>query len=214
MPETNELMQAATGETAPQQIERQKAGAVVASMEFGPAGTRDRAEVRDRDFDAEAFASEYPKLSALASGGGQMVAGLVNAVPVVMDYAARLIDKDVTRAPNAPGVDAMLRQSKSLMPEVGRRDMDKAWDKGEFGGWLVTNLIAQTPQMAGLGAVGPVPSAACCGATRHGRPVRRRCLRRGRQLAGCRAGRGGASRWWARRPPLAFSTALPGCAAG
>ena len=108
MPETNELMQAATGETAPQQIERQKAGAVVASMEFGPAGTRDRAEVRDRDFDAEAFAREYLKLSALASGGGQMVAGLVNAVPVVMDYAARLIDKDVTRAPNAPGVDAML----------------------------------------------------------------------------------------------------------
>lgn len=149
MPEVNELTRMARGETVDDARGRDKAARALSDANSSPRAMADRAEFADRDFSAEAFAKEYPKLAALASGGGTMVAGLLNSVPTVMDYAARLIDKDATRAPNALGVDDLLRTSKSLMPAIGRQDMDKAWDKGEFGGWLSTNLIAQAPQMAG-----------------------------------------------------------------
>lgn len=127
----------------------QAAARAAYNVDSGMDAIADRADRASRDFRAEAFAKANPKLAALASGGGRMVAGLFNAVPVIMDFASKLVDKDSTRAPNAFGVDDIMRTANSLMPEVGKQDMGKAWEKGEFGGWLATNLIAQAPQMAG-----------------------------------------------------------------
>ena len=129
----------------------------VASADNDPQAFADRADRLARDFDAEAFAKQNPHLAALASGGGNIVAGIVNSVPTVMDFAARLVNKNISRAPNAPGVDDWSRTAQSLMPAKGRQSMSEAWSKDEFAPWLVLNLTAQAPQMAGtfLAAVMP-----------------------------------------------------------
>ena len=74
----------------------------------------DQAEIASRDFDAEAFAREStrswrPACPAVARSWPE----LLNSVPMVMDFAQRLIDKGRHPAPDAPGVDDMLRRSKS-----------------------------------------------------------------------------------------------------
>lgn len=129
-------------------LRTEQARGVLAAANNSVEGFADRKSRGERDFEAEAFAEDNPLLGALASGGARQVAGLVNAVPMAMDFAARLVNKDISRAPNAPGVDGLLRSADSYLPKEARQDMGEAWDKGEFGSYLLLNLTAQAPQLA------------------------------------------------------------------
>jgi hypothetical protein len=160
-PETNEVMQAAKGETVQDQLARDKAARTTTTMESGIDAIATRAELQQRDFKAEAFAEQNPVIASLGAGAARQWRGAVNVVPTVMDFAARLAGIDTSGVNAESDYSAELkRQADSLMPKVGRQEMGKAWDKGEFGGWLLTNLVAQAPQIAQSVIAAFVPGAA------------------------------------------------------
>lgn len=160
MPEINRLMQLESGQSDAQVLGRDAAARGIEAADRSVAGTRDRAELAARDFEAEAFAKDSPMLGALGSGAARMWRGTINAVPLAMDFAARLAGVDTTGINQEGEYSANLKRlADGWMPEVGKQDMDKAWDKGEFGGWLITNLVAQAPQIAQSVVAAFVPGA-------------------------------------------------------
>lgn len=134
--------------TQDETLAKRDAGLSISSADSSPEAMASRAEMSARNFESEYFAKKNPMLAALASGGGQQIAGLMNSVPTILDYAGKMFGIQ-TRAPDSDAAQELLRTSKSLMPEVGRQEMSKAWSKGQFGAWLATNLAAQAPQVAG-----------------------------------------------------------------
>jgi hypothetical protein len=158
-------------------LANRKAGLTLSGSEAQTEDMAARAQILARDFEAEATAKTSPHLAALASGGGQMVAGLLNSMPVLLDYASRMFGITDTRAPNAPGVDDILKTSKSLMPKVAQQGMGAAWDKGEFAPWLVGNLAAQAPQVMASMASAFVPGLRPLLLPMMGRADCRRCVR-------------------------------------
>ena len=151
-------------------LRQDEATRTVVGAETSLEALADRADRESRDFSAEAFAKENPYRAALESGGRQVISGLANSIPTIVDFAARLIDATKTdvdttgnltmsfdrdtfnnqnvRAPTYQWADRMAITARSLMPEAGRQTMDSAFSKGEFGSWLGLNLTAQAPQMA------------------------------------------------------------------
>lgn len=121
----------------------------------------DNIDLASRDLSAEAFAKDNPVLGALASGSGQIVSGLANAIPTIVDFAAKIVeqigDQDTrgpygaapeVRAPTYDWADRLAISAKSAMPETGKQNLASAVAKGEFGSWLGLNLVAQAPQIA------------------------------------------------------------------
>lgn len=145
-------------ERVQQRLRRDDITRGVVAAETGLPAIADRADRAARDYEAEAFAQNNPKLAAFAAGAGQNLAGLLNAVPTMMDFATRLVDKDATRYDNAPGVDSILRTARSYLPKQAQQDITKAWEKGEFGEWLGYNLLAQAPQMVNHVIAAMVPA--------------------------------------------------------
>ena len=128
-----------------------------------------KADLASRDLSAEAFAKENPILGALASGSGQIVSGLGNAIPTIVDFAAKTLDLASggqlepegapVRAPTYDWANRLAISAKSAMPEAGRQNMASAVSKGEFASWLGLNLVAQAPQIAANIVATLVPAA-------------------------------------------------------
>jgi len=120
--------------------------------------TADAVDRASRDFAAEGFAKENPVLGALASGSARSVAGMANAVPLIMDFAIQMVDKDAQRVETPGFVQDIMRKASSYMPKEGKQGMSEAWTKGEFGSWLGLNLVAQSPQLANHFVAAMVPA--------------------------------------------------------
>ena len=120
--------------------------------------TADAVDRASRDFSAEGFAKENPVLGALASGSARSVAGMANAVPLMMDFAIQMVDKDAQRVETPGFVQDIMRKANSYMPKEAKQTMSEAWTKGEFGSWLGLNLTAQSPQMANHFVAAMVPA--------------------------------------------------------
>jgi len=120
--------------------------------------TADAVDRASRDFSAEGFAKENPVLGALASGSARSVAGMANAVPLIMDFAIQMVDKDAQRVETPGFVQDIMRKANSYMPKEGKQGMSEAWTRGEFGSWLGLNLTAQSPQMANHFVAAMVPA--------------------------------------------------------
>jgi hypothetical protein len=162
-------------------LRQDEATRTVVGAETSLEALADRADRESRDFSAEAFAKENPYRAALESGGRQIISGLANSIPTIVDFAARLIDATKTdvdttgnlsmsfdtdtfnnqnvRAPTYQWADRMAITARSLMPEAGRQNMASAFSKGEFGSWLGLNLTAQAPQMATSFVAAILPAA-------------------------------------------------------
>jgi len=111
----------------------------------------DRERAAKRDLTAEALAKTNPIESTFRSGGARTVSGIANAIPAIVDFAARvtgLAGEEDVRAPTYAFADRLAVTANSLMPEAGKQPMDDAWKKGEFGQWLGLNMIAQAPNIA------------------------------------------------------------------
>jgi hypothetical protein len=121
--------------------------------------TADAVDRASRDFSAEGFAKENPVLGALASGSARSVAGMANAIPLIMDFAIQMVDKDAQRVETPGFVQDIMRKANSYMPKEAKQTMSEAWTKGEFGSWLGLNLTAQSPQMANHFVAAMVPAA-------------------------------------------------------
>lgn len=149
MPEAGRFEQTMAGETDEAFLQRDAGGRAVARDQQSPEAFASRAMLAERDFDAERFAAENPTMGALASGGARQMRGALNLVPTVMDFAARMVGIDTDGINGESETSAQLKRlADSYMPKVGRQDMAAAWERDEFGGWLLTNLVAQTPQIA------------------------------------------------------------------
>lgn len=162
-------------------LRQDEATRTVVGAETSLEALADRADRESRDFSAEAFAKENPYRAALESGGRQIISGLANSIPTIVDFAARVIDATKTdvdttgnlsmsfdtdtfnnqnvRAPTYQWADRMAITARSLMPEAGRQNMASAFSKGEFGSWLGLNLTAQAPQMATSFVAAILPAA-------------------------------------------------------
>ena len=141
-------------------LSKDEATRAVISAETGLDALADRVDRESRDFGAEAFAKENPVLAAALSGGKQLVSGIANSLPTVVDFAARLIDSspdDNIRAPTYQWADEMAKTARSLMPEAGRQNMASAASKGQFAEWLGLNLVSQAPQIAANFAAAVLP---------------------------------------------------------
>jgi hypothetical protein len=111
----------------------------------------DRERAAKRDLAAEAYAKKNPVQAALFSGGARTISGIANAVPTIVDFAARvtgLAGDEGVRAPTYEFADRLAVKANSAMPEAGKQSMDDAWKKGEFGQWLGLNMVAQAPNIA------------------------------------------------------------------
>lgn len=111
----------------------------------------DRERAAKRDLAAEAFAKKNPVQAALVSGGARTISGIANAVPTIVDFAARvtgLAEDEGVRAPTYEFADRLAVTANSVMPEEGKQPMADAWKKGEFGQWLGLNMVAQAPNIA------------------------------------------------------------------
>ena len=120
--------------------------------------TADAVDRASRDFSAEGFAKENPVLGALASGSARSVAGMANAVPLIMDFAVQMFDKDAPRVETPGFVQDIMRKANSYLPKEAKQSMSEAWDKGEFGSWLGLNLVAQSPQLSNHVVAAMVPA--------------------------------------------------------
>ena len=160
MPEVGRIEQIASGETDDRVLERARGGRAVAQDQQSIQAIAGRAELAGRDFDAEAFTAENPMLGALAAGGARQLRGAINIVPTAMDFAARLVGIETAGINSESEYSAALkRAADSYMPKEGRQDAVTAWERGEFGGWLTYNLIAQAPQIAQSVVAAFVPGA-------------------------------------------------------
>jgi len=140
----------------------------VVQADTGLAAMADKINLASQDLSAEAFAKENPVLGALASGSGQIVSGLANAIPTMVDFAAKTVnllsggqlepEGFNVRAPTYDWADRLAVSAKSAMPEAGKQNLASAVSKGEFASWLGLNLTAQAPQMVGnfIAALAPV----------------------------------------------------------
>jgi len=110
----------------------------------------DRERAAKRDLAAEAYAKKNPVQAALVSGGAQTISGIANAIPTIVDFAARvtgLAGDEGVRAPTYDWADRLAVTANSAMPEEGKQPMTEAWKKGEFGQWLGLNMVAQAPNI-------------------------------------------------------------------
>lgn len=103
------------------------------------------------------FAEDNPILGSLAAGGASQTAGLINAPSVVADFFNQSVVNPVLevvglpkveRTPTMFGTEYLTKGAADFMPKVGRKDMGKAYDDGEFGLWLMSKVAANSPQMA------------------------------------------------------------------
>lgn len=147
------------GERIEKALKRDEVTRGVISANTSLEATADAVNMASRDFSAEGFAKENPILGALASGAGRSVAGMANSVPLIMDFALKMVDKESARVETPGFVQDIMRRANSYMPKEGQQSMSEAWTKGEFGSWLGLNLVAQAPQMANHYVAAMVPAA-------------------------------------------------------
>lgn len=104
-----------------------------------------------------AAARENPLLSSLASGTASMAAGGLNLPSVAADAFNQTFINPVLQAaglqplgrtPTAYGTEYLGKAAEDYMPAAGKQGMSEAYDKGQFGQWLFSNLAANSPQVA------------------------------------------------------------------
>lgn len=123
------------------------------------------AKANRRDF-REQFAADNPITGAVASGGAQLVNGLVNAVPALADAFNKLaVDPFLTLLgespmPPAPRSDFMRDAADQYTNGYGKQKLAQAWENDIFPAWLAVKVAQQVPQMTMVGAAIVNPAAA------------------------------------------------------
>ena len=104
-----------------------------------------------------AVARENPLLGSLQSGLAGMTAGGLNLPSVAADAFNQTFVNPVLeaaglqplgRTPTAYGTEYLGKAAEDYMPAEGRQGMAEAYDKGQFGQWLFSNMAANSPQIA------------------------------------------------------------------
>ncbi len=103
------------------------------------------------------FARDNPVLGGLASGSANVLAGTINAPQTAAAFVNKTFVDPVLGLAGAgpmpspgtmPGTEYLTGAARDYSPRVGRQSMAKAWDRDQFGEWLMVNLAQQSPQIA------------------------------------------------------------------
>jgi len=103
------------------------------------------------------FARENPITGALTSGTATTLSGGLNVPSVAADaFNQTFINpvleaagfKPLGRVPTALGTEYLAKSAEEYMPSVAKQKMGEAFDKGQATDWLITNLAANSPQIA------------------------------------------------------------------
>lgn len=103
------------------------------------------------------FARENPITGALTSGTATTLSGGLNVPSVAADaFNQTFINpvleaagfKPIGRTPTALGTEYLAKSAEEYMPSVAKQKMGEAFDKGQATDWLITNLAANSPQIA------------------------------------------------------------------
>jgi len=97
---------------------------------------------------AQQFARDNPVSASLLSGLSNISRGARGFGTYLIDLAHSAATGEDTQTPQSEGQRRLQLMAQELEPEVGRQSMDDAWKKGEFGAWLGTKLLVNTPQIA------------------------------------------------------------------
>ena len=108
------------------------------------------ANLSPADANAKRYAEESPVMASIKSSAAQSVSGLSMLQPLrcrppmrwcrtpcVLGSAWTFRSRAV---PNMPLVDYLAGMSGSYTSELQRREPGEAWDRGEFGPWLMTQM--------------------------------------------------------------------------
>ena len=118
----------------------------------------DAINMASRDFYAEKFAKEHPAWAALGSGAERQQVGLLNSVPLMIDFALKMVDKDLARVETPGFIEEKRIRANSYMPKVTQQSAGEAWDKGEFGPWAFYHFVSSAPQIANTVLAAFVPA--------------------------------------------------------
>lgn len=98
---------------------------------------------------AKRFAEDNPVTASIKSSAAQSLAGLANAPSAAAQAGNEMTrnamigfgaDVPASRVPNMPLVDGLMKMSGAYTSELQRRAPGEAWDRGEFGQWLLTQM--------------------------------------------------------------------------
>jgi hypothetical protein len=103
------------------------------------------------------FARENPITGALTAGTATTLSGGLNVPSVAADafnqtFVNPVLEaagfQPIGRTPTALGTEYLAKSAEEYMPSVAKQKMGEAFDKGEATNWLITNLAANSPQIA------------------------------------------------------------------
>lgn len=113
--------------------------------------------------DRQAFAERNPVTAGFAQSAASTIAGTLNAPAVVTGLAGETanrvaqsmgVEQPAGRVPNMPLVNDLQRIGQDYASQLSRKSPGKAWDDGDFGRWMLTQLSGNSFSAAqSLGAL-------------------------------------------------------------
>ena len=113
--------------------------------------------------DRQAFAERNPITAGFAQSAAQTLAGTLNAPSVITGLAGETINRQAGamgvepvagRVSNMPLVDDLKSITQDYASQLSRKSPTKAWDDGDFGRWMMTQLAGNSFSAAqSLGAL-------------------------------------------------------------
>lgn len=102
---------------------------------------------------AQAYAEANPIKAALKGDAARTLAGALNAPSVLAGLGAESVNRAATdaggapvfdRVPNMPLVDDLRKVTQDYASQLARRSPGQAWDNGEFGRWMLTQMAGNS----------------------------------------------------------------------
>lgn len=106
---------------------------------------------------AQAYAEANPIKAALKGDAARTLAGALNAPSVLVGLGAESVNRAATdaggapvfdRVPNMPLVDDLRKVTQDYASQLARRSPGQAWDNGEFGRWMMTQMAGNSMSAA------------------------------------------------------------------
>lgn len=98
---------------------------------------------------AQAYAEQNPNKAALFGDSARTMAGALNAPSVLAGLGAEAVNRAATdaggapvfnRVPNMPLVNDLRKVTQDYTSQLSRKNPGQAWDDGEFGRWMMTQM--------------------------------------------------------------------------
>lgn len=106
---------------------------------------------------AQAYADQNPVSAGLKSGTAKFLGGVLNAPSVAAGLATETVNRVATdaggqpvfdRVGNMPLVEDLRKVSQDYASQLSRKSPGQAWDDGDFGRWMMSQMAENSPSAA------------------------------------------------------------------